>query len=161
MTAVDPLEFRKFAGHFATGIAVITALKPDGAPVGFTANSLTSLSLNPPLYLVCVTRDSDTLPVLLGAGCFGISLLSEAQQEVSSQFAGKGGAEKFSALPVESSPLGIPWLVGSVGHAECVVSAVYEGGDHVIVVGEVTSVKHAEGNPLLYFRGAYAALSNS
>jgi len=161
VTAVDPLEFRKFAGHFATGVAVITALSSDEQPVGFTANSLTSLSLSPPLYLVCITRDSDTLPVLLNSSCFGISLLSEEQQYLSNHFAGKGGAEKFTEVPVHASPLGIPWLQGAIGHAECVVTAVYEGGDHVIVVGEVTTVRHAEGKPLLYFRGSYAAVSSS
>jgi flavin reductase (DIM6/NTAB) family NADH-FMN oxidoreductase RutF len=156
---LDSREFRSFAGHFATGVAIITTLDESGTPVGFTANSLTSLSLDPPMFLVCVARDSGTLPSLLQHSRFGISFLSDAQRDLSIRFAGKGGGAKFSDTGFLESPGGIPWLAGALGHAECEVSTVYEGGDHMIVLGTVSTINFGEGEPLVYFRGDYAALS--
>ncbi|WP_226019029.1 alpha/beta fold hydrolase [Novosphingobium sp. FKTRR1] len=154
----DGRTLRDAMGCFATGITIVTALAPDGAPVGLTANSFTSVSLDPPLLLVCIANTAGTAPVLREAGYFGVNVLQTSQQPASNRFAGKG-EDRFAATPWASGEAGVPLLDGSLVSFECRRHAIHEGGDHFILVGEVTrACFEPRRDPLLYFRGKYRRL---
>ena len=156
---VDPHEYRKIIGGFATGISVITARDGNGAAVGMTANSLTSVSLEPVLLAVCFQRGSGTCDAIVETGAFVVNLLSEDQEDLSNRFARSADGDRFIGLDVRETDKGIPVFAGGLGHLECVVHDVLEGGDHLIVLGQVESGQTEEGRPLLYFKGAYRQLS--
>jgi flavin reductase (DIM6/NTAB) family NADH-FMN oxidoreductase RutF len=153
----DPVELRRAMGCFATGVTVITTRDQSGRPFGLTANAVTSLSLEPPLLLICVDRKAETFPHFFDSKIFVLNILSEDQEEVSRRFATSGG-EKFAGLDYRLGQLGTPVLAGTLGHIECQIIETIEGGDHVIHVGEVQTVEWHEGRPLLFFRGKYRAL---
>jgi flavin reductase (DIM6/NTAB) family NADH-FMN oxidoreductase RutF len=154
---VDPMEFRRTLGCFATGVTVITATDQDGNPRGLTANAFSSLSLDPTLILVCVDHRSDTFPVIGAASAFAVNILGEEQREVSQRFAQKG-ENKFEGLPHHSGETGAPIIEGALAVIECLVDQAHEAGDHTIFIGKVQHVEHADGKPLLFFRGNYANL---
>ena len=152
---VDKATFRAIMGSFAAGVTVITVKDVDGSPKGFTASSLTSLSLNPPLLLVCVDNGADTLPAMQEASVFAVNMLRHGEEEVSARFASKG-IDKFAVVDYVDGPLGTPILEGRViAYCECTVRAKYPGGDHTIFVGEIEHGTALEGSPLTYFRGTY------
>lgn len=154
----DARTLRDAMGCFATGITIVTALATDGTPVGLTANSFTSVSLDPPLLLVCIANTAGTAPVLRGATDFGVNVLQISQQQASNRFAGKG-EDRFAATPWGPGESGVPLLDGSLVSFECRTHAVHEGGDHFILVGEVTRAQfEPRRDPLLYFRGKYRRL---
>jgi flavin reductase (DIM6/NTAB) family NADH-FMN oxidoreductase RutF len=155
--AVDPMEFRRALGCFATGVTVITAMDREGNPRGLTANAFSSLSLEPTLILVCVDHRSDTFPVIGQASAFAVNILGEEQREVSQRFAGKG-ADKFAGVPYRAGGTGAPIIEGALAVIECLVESAHEAGDHTIFIGRVQSVEHGAGKPLLFFRGNYASL---
>jgi flavin reductase (DIM6/NTAB) family NADH-FMN oxidoreductase RutF len=145
-------------GCFATGITIVTAIAPDGTPVGLTANSFTSVSLDPPLLLVCIANTAGTAPILREGSHFGVNVLQTSQQQTSNRFAGKG-EDRFAATPWGPGEEGVPLLDGSLVSFECRSHAVHEGGDHFILVGEVTRAQfEPRRDPLLYFRGKYRRL---
>jgi flavin reductase (DIM6/NTAB) family NADH-FMN oxidoreductase RutF len=153
----DARTLRDAMGCFATGITIVTALAPDGTPVGLTANSFTSVSLDPPLLLVCVANGAGTAPVLREAAHFGVNVLQTSQLQSSNRFAGKG-EDRFAATPWGPGEAGVPLLDGSLVSFEW-AHAVHDGGDHVILVGEVTRAQfEPRRDPLLYFRGKYRRL---
>ena len=154
---IDPLDFRRTLGCFATGVTVITALDSEGKPRGLTANAFSSLSLDPPQILVCIDHRADTFPVISQAKTFAVNVLAEHQREVSQRFAGKG-EDKFEGVAYSAGDSGVPLLDGALAVIECRVEQAYEAGDHTIFIGEVQRVEHAEGKPLLFFRGNYANL---
>lgn len=158
---IDPREFRDTVGCFATGITIITTRQDDGAPVGLTANSFTSLSLDPPMVLFCLDNNVASFDAFQAGGHFAVNILSEKQQDLSSRFA-KSGPEKWDGVAFDSGDTGCPILPGSLACMECRVSSINEGGDHVIVVGEVLRLERAQEDamPLLYYRGGYANLSS-
>lgn len=154
----DARTLRDAMGCFATGITIVTALAPDGMPVGLTANSFTSVSLDPPLLLVCIANGAGTAPVLRQATHFGVNVLQTSQQQASNRFAGKG-EDRFAATPWSPGEAGVPLLDGSLVSFECRSHAVHDGGDHFILVGEVTRAQfEPRRDPLLYFRGKYRRL---
>lgn len=154
----DARTLRDAMGCFATGITIVTAVAPDGTPVGLTANSFTSVSLDPPLLLVCIANTAGTAPVLREASHFGVNVLQTSQQQTSNRFAGKG-EDRFAATPWGPGEQGVPLLDGSLVSFECCTHAVHEGGDHFILVGEVTRAQfEPRRDPLLYFRGKYRRL---
>jgi flavin reductase (DIM6/NTAB) family NADH-FMN oxidoreductase RutF/pimeloyl-ACP methyl ester carboxylesterase len=154
----DARTFRDALGCFATGVTVVTAIDPDGVPIGLTANSFTSVSLDPPLLLVCIANSSGSAAILRGADHFAVNVLQIGQQPTSNRFAGKG-EDRFAATPWEIGEFGTPVLVGSLGSFECVRDAVHEGGDHFILVGRVLkAIFEPRRDPLLYFRGKYRKL---
>jgi flavin reductase (DIM6/NTAB) family NADH-FMN oxidoreductase RutF len=156
--AVDRELYRAVAGAFPTGIAVVTAVDPDGEPRGLTTQSFVGLSTEPPLVLVSVDRTSRTLPALQHSRCFVINFLRAGAEEVSIMFASKRD-DKFAGLTWTPSPLanGAPILDECVvAVAECVVETVHEAGDHVVFIGRVVGGKLADGVPLMYYRRAYA-----
>ncbi len=151
---IDPTLFRRVLGTFAAGVTVVTTLGPDGQPLGLTATAFTSVSLVPPLVLVCIDKKSETYPHLGAASVFAANFLARDQEAVSHRFATSGG-DKFSGLPWRPGDLGAPILAGTIGHVECRIVHAFDGGDHTIFVGQVESAATAEGEPLVYFRGAY------
>lgn len=154
---VDPLEFRRALGCFATGVTIVTALDGDGAPRGLTANAFSSLSLDPTLVLVCVDHRSDTFPIIAQASSFAINILGEEQREVSQRFARKG-EDKFEGVSYHQGQTGVPLLEGALAVLECGRAQSYEAGDHTIFIGQVQHVEYGQGKPLLFFRGNYANL---
>lgn len=154
----DARTLRDAMGCFATGITIVTATDPDGKPVGLTANSFTSVSLDPPLLLVCIANTAGTAPVLREAAHFGVNVLQTSQQQSSNRFAGKG-EDRFAATPWSPGEAGVPLLDGSLVSFECRRHAVHDGGDHFILVGEVMRAQfEPRRDPLLYFRGKYRRL---
>lgn len=158
--AIDTTEFRQALGCFATGITVITTVDDDGAPVGLTANSFTSLSLDPPMVLFCLDRKVQSFDAFHSNRHFAVNILGEGQREVSARFA-MSGVEKWSGIEFETWDTGCPILLGCLANLECDIESIYEGGDHVIVVGEVRRLERADDGdgPLLYYRGGYTALN--
>ncbi len=154
----DARTFRDALGCFATGVTIVTAVAPDGSPIGLTANSFTSVSLDPPLLLVCIANSAGSADVLRYADCFGVNVLQIGQQPTSNRFAGKG-EDRFAATPWEPGEGGVPVLSGSLASFECKRFSVNDGGDHFILVGEVTRATfEPRRDPLLYFKGKYRRL---
>lgn len=160
MVAVDPRAFRNAMASFATGVTVVTAKTADGRPVGLTVSSFTSVSLEPPMVLFCLDRDTANLDTFC-EGPFAVNVLREDQKEVSIRFATRNG-EKWSLTQHETWDSGCPILTGCLANLECGVEHVHEGGDHVIIVGRVQRVAtNPGGQPLVYFRSAYAELGRA
>lgn len=154
--AVDPLEYRKIIGGFATGVAVVTTTH-QGERFGMTANSLTSVSLEPTLLLVCFVHGSRTGLAVRAAGHFGVNLLDDAQQDLSNRFASSSAT--FDGVDFETGDFEVPFFPGGLGRITCRVHEVVAGGDHDIVIGEVLSAEGGDGDPLLYFRGKYRGIA--
>jgi flavin reductase (DIM6/NTAB) family NADH-FMN oxidoreductase RutF len=156
-------EFRQAMGHFATGITVVTSVGAGGEPVGTTANAVSSLSLNPPLVLVCLDRASLTLEAIRGHGAFAVNVLAAPQRHLSANFARRGFAAAWEGVRHRPGSTGSPRLHDVLASLECTVEHRLPGGDHEIVVGRVTEVEVANSDaaPLLYWRGSYAALDDS
>ncbi|MCS0494765.1 flavin reductase family protein [Ancylobacter sp. MQZ15Z-1] len=155
--AISPGELRTFAGHFATGVAVVTTTDPGGALHGVTITAVTSLSLEPPLFLICLDQRSNTLAALLESGHFVLHFLSREQAAISRVFASKQ-SDKFAEIRHRPGRRGSPIIEDVVAAAECSIREVCPGGDHSIIIGAVDHVHVHGGEPLLYHRGAYAAL---
>ena len=157
VTALDAGELRRTLGSFATGVAVATTLDSEGIPRGFTANSFTSVSLDPPLVLVCVDKSASCYPAFAGTNHFGINILCEEQQQLSRAFASKS-TDKFADLPWVSGITGSPIFPDSTAWLDCELHDRVEAGDHLIVIGKVRSFGHsAAKRPLGYHRGSYIA----
>ena len=156
--AIDARELRNVMGHFITGVTIITTKNAAGKPFGLTANAFSSLSLNPPLVLVCVDNGVDCYACFEESKVFAVNFLAEGQDALSTRFATKG-IEKFEGVPHKSGEsCGVPLLEGAMGYIECKVVNSYEGGDHTIYVGEILSASAAGDRPLLFFKGKYHRL---
>lgn len=154
---IDSQAYRRTIGLFATGVTVITA-QAGGVTHGMTANSVTSVSLDPLLVLVCVDRRAKMCAVLAEAGRFAINILGEHQEPISRHFAGRPGD-----TPVPFASLdGVPTLHGTLATVACTVERTLDGGDHVIVLGNVDAISAAPQvrPPLLYFAGRYRRLAD-
>jgi flavin reductase (DIM6/NTAB) family NADH-FMN oxidoreductase RutF len=158
--SIEPRDFRDTVGCFATGITIITTVEADGSPVGLTANSFTSLSLDPPMVLFCLDHKVQSFDSFQAGRPFAVNILSNNQMDLSNRFA-KSGAEKWDGVAFDTWDTGSPILPGCLANMECQVSSINQGGDHVIVIGEVKRIDRAQGDvtPLLYYRGGYANLS--
>ncbi|MGW9130712.1 flavin reductase family protein [Streptomyces sp. NPDC055681] len=156
---VDPAEFRRVLGHFATGVTVVTAHTPDG-PAGFACQSFASLSLDPPLVTFMVARTSTTWPRIARAGAFCVNILGAEQGALCRGFA-VSGADKFAGVTYGAAPAtGSPLLASVPAWVDCRIQAVHTGGDHLIVVGRVEALGAADGvAPLLFHRGAFGRFS--
>lgn len=147
-------------GSFTTGVCVIGATREDGAPIGMTVNSFSSVSLSPPSILVCLGADAPRSQAIIAAGRFTISVLSQNHETLSNHFAcpGEGLVPEGAWTAGEN---GAPLITGAVATFECDLDTTHQSGDHVIVIGRVTQVVTAdERQPLLYFRGAYRQLGS-
>lgn len=153
--AFDSRAFRNALGQFATGVTVITVKGPEGLH-GMTANAFTSVSLDPPLVLVCIDKRNRTHSLIQEVGKFGVSVLAEDHENVSRHFAGA------RELPIDvtfiEEGLGTPVIKESLAWLDCTVWRTYDGGDHTIIVGKVEALDAPGGKPLIFFQGAYRRL---
>ena len=154
---VDEALFKKAMSHFLSGVTVVTT-EQEGTLYGMTVASFASLSLNPPLVLICVGRNMQTHDAIAAAGRFGVSILSSEQQHVSNQFASRSD-DKFKDIPYHRGASGVPLLDGAICALECRLHGQLDGGDHSIFVGLVESAETADGAPLAYFRSGYRELA--
>ena len=151
----DEPSYRTVLGHFATGVTIITAM--DGnEPIGVSANSFSSVSLDPPLVLFCASKDSSTWPRIEAAGKFTVNILNEHQEDVCRVFATKG-ADRFTTVGWrQATHSGAPILDRVLAWIDCEIDAEHAAGDHIIVVGRVQEVGvERDGKPLVFFRGGY------
>ncbi len=154
----DPRTLRDALGCFATGVTVVTGLDEEERPAGLTVNSFTSVSLDPPLLLVCLHKEAASAGALVGASHFAINVLQTGQQPASITFSTRV-EDRFGCTPWSRGEAGAPILAESLCVFECERYAVYDGGDHHILVGQVVKASFDAGlDPLLYFRGSYRRL---
>jgi flavin reductase (DIM6/NTAB) family NADH-FMN oxidoreductase RutF len=159
--SVTPAAFRAALGSFVTGVTVMTT-EADGVPHGMTANAVSSVSLEPPMVLVCVDRTAHMASVVERAGRFALSLLAADQATVSTRFADASrglGAREFDGVEVTRGSLGVPLLTGAVAHVECEVDRIVPAGDHLVVLGAVVALDSTLREPLAYLRGAYGTFA--
>ncbi len=155
----DSKEFRKALGHFATGVTVVTLWR-DGALHGMTANAFSSVSLDPPLVLVCVAKTGSTHSVIQSGGRFAVNILAEDQEHLSRFFAG----DRDPSVEIELKEVAgakSPILGGAIAWLDCELWQSYDGGDHTIFVARVEALEVPGGRPLLFFGGRYARLPES
>lgn len=151
IATVDPRQLRRALGRFATGVLIVTTRWGERVH-GMTANSFTSVSLTPPLVLICVDERAAMREALLETGHYGLSVLGRDQQHLSRHFSSRNGPE----LEVAFEDLdGVPVIAGALARFSCRITRTLDAGDHLIVIGEVTGHRHDEGDPLLYFGGSY------
>ena len=149
---------RDALGRFATGVTVVTATGPDG-PVGITANSFASVSLDPALVLWSPAKSSSRFPVFAEAGHFAIHVLGAEQRDLAAHFVRHG--TEFDATGWQPGPGGVPLIPGCLARFACRRSAVHDAGDHVIVVGEVLEAAYRDGSPLVFQGGAYGGFARA
>ena len=150
--------FRKAMGSFATGVTVITTRSVVGKPWGFTVNSFTSVSLNPPLVLFCVGNGGESFANVDSSDFFAVNYLAEDQEAISRQFAARGVTDRFAGVAYREGLHGTPLIEGTLGSVECRKVASHLAGDHVVVVCEVLEAELHEGPPLLFFRSGYGRI---
>jgi len=158
--AVTPDELRLAMAQFATGVTIVTSRDGADVPVGTTANAVCSVSLDPPLVLVCLDRKSLTLQALRNHGAFVLNVLGEAQRDLCGAFARRGSDGAWDGVPRHLCATATPALSEALATLDCSVERIYPGGDHEIVIGRVIETCIQEGSaPLLFHRGAYARLA--
>jgi flavin reductase (DIM6/NTAB) family NADH-FMN oxidoreductase RutF len=152
-------EFRDALGRWASGVTVVTSRSGERVH-GMTVSAFSSVSLDPPLVLVCADKDSDTCTLIAESGVFAVNILARGQDELSQRFAAQGNeARRFDGLAVERAVTGAPLLRG-LASLDCTLVGTHDAGDHVIYVGRVEALRRfADGEPLLYYRGAYRTLA--
>lgn len=160
---IDSRALRSVLGKFTTGVVVVTARTGEGLPVGMTANSFTSVSLEPPLVSFCVSRASQLHPLFTNASDFAVNVLADSQRELSKRFA-RPGLDRFGSLSYEEGRNGIPVFPGSLAVIECATASVVAAGDHDIILGSVIALTALTADageiqfPLVFFNGAYRRL---
>lgn len=152
--SIDPSEFRRILGHWVTGVAVVASTTESGDPCGFTANAFTSLSLEPPLVLVCVDRAADSLAGIRDTGRFTVNVLGSEDERLARHFAADSDA-KFDGVAWSTAITGAPVLEDALAWVDCRVANEVAGGDHVIFIGEVVGGDAIDGEPLIFYRGGY------
>ena len=157
---LDGKELRRLMGHFATGVTIITTKGADGTPYGLTANAFTSLSLDPPLCLVCVDRRAESFAHFYDSKVFTVNILTREQEDLSNRFA-KSGGDKFTGVATVPGHHGAPLIAGALAHIECVITDTLEGGDHVVHVGRIERFDVRDGDPLLFYQGRYRRLADA
>lgn len=156
---IDPIALRRAFGTFVTGVTVITTLEADGTPRGMTANSFTSVSLDPPLLLVCVAKSASSYAVFKAADCFAVNILHEGQADVSATFASKA-QNKFQSVNHDRAHTGAPVLTDSLTWFDCSLHSAMDAGDHAILIGQVRAFGTSPAAPLGFCRGRYASVKD-
>ena len=151
----DPQAFRAALGTFTTGVTIVTTQAEDGSPVGITANSFNSVSLNPPLVLWSLSKNARSLPIFSSGRHWNVHVLSTEQESLSGRFA-RQGEDKFGEIQLDTGISGAPLLQDCTARFQCRTAFQYEGGDHVIFVGEVLAFDHTDRAPLAFQSGQYA-----
>jgi flavin reductase (DIM6/NTAB) family NADH-FMN oxidoreductase RutF len=162
-SAIETGDLRRALGGFVTGITVVTSRAPDGRTAGVTVNSFCSVSLEPPLVLWCLSRTAPSYSVFLDASHFAIHVLAEDQGDLSARFSGQANLngrtrDKFAGLELPDGLGGAPLLADVVARYECRLERRYDGGDHLIMVGEVERYSHTDRPPLLFHAGRHRGL---
>jgi flavin reductase (DIM6/NTAB) family NADH-FMN oxidoreductase RutF len=155
---VGPDDFRRVLGHFATGVTILTTCDGDRRPTGLTCSAFSSVSLDPPLVMVCVDHKSQSFPAIRDGARFAVNILGAHQEALSRRFASTR-LDKFDGVPHTITDMGLPLVEGAVAHLECVTVNAHVAGDHTIFVGRVERAWVPSGEPLLYFKGKYQRLS--
>jgi 4-nitrophenol 2-monooxygenase / 4-nitrocatechol 4-monooxygenase, reductase component len=154
---LDDAQFKLAMSHFASGVTIVTT-EHDGKPYGLTVASFASLSLHPPLVLVCIEKSVKSHDALSASKKFGVSILGAGQIEISNRFASKLD-DKFAGIATARGDLGVPLIDGALCALECRVREQLPGGDHTIFIGEVVNAEVREGAPLVYFRSGYRQIN--
>lgn len=156
---LDPGHYRRVLGQYPTGVSVITAIAPDGSPVGMTVGTFTSVSLDPPLVAFLPMKGSRAFATIVEAGRFAVNVLAGDQVALCRRFASRGG-DKFDSVAWRPSPLGSPVLLDAPAWIDCELESVFELGDHAMVVGRVSELDVERSvAPLMYFQGGYGRFS--
>ncbi len=158
MSDLDPRDFRAALGRFASGVTVVSTLD-DGRPFGMTVSAFSSVSLEPPLVLVCIAHKAANHDRIARVGRYGVTLLAADQQVLSNHFAGRPDTSLDVRWEVDG--WGAPRLLGGLAFLDCAVHEAVRAGDHTIYVGRVEGVAVADGAPLVYWRGGYRALADA
>ena len=162
MLAAD--DFRRVLGHLPSGVSIVTTIDAAGQPNGLTASAVASVSLHPPLVLVCVSQAAQCYPAFSAAGKFAVNVLALTHEALARRFAtSAAGSEKFQGVAYRRGRLGLPLLEGALAELECTVVHAYPGGDHTIFVGqvEVGDAAVVAQDPLLYYRGKFRRLDGA
>jgi flavin-dependent trigonelline monooxygenase, reductase component len=154
LTGSNAHAIRGAFSNFLTGVTVVCTIDRNGRARGFTANSFTSVSLDPPLVLVCLAKTASSHDIFRQCDSFSVNVLSEQQRELSKVFASKS-ADKFSKVDIRSAATGAPVIAGCLSWFDCTVFDCVEAGDHIILVGRVESFLGGQGAPLGFWRGNY------
>jgi flavin reductase (DIM6/NTAB) family NADH-FMN oxidoreductase RutF len=156
---VTQSEFRDAWGRFATGVTIITSAEPDGGTHGMTANGVLSVSLDPPLALVCVDKSRNTHRYISDDGWFGISIVREDQADIAMYYV-RDAADRTGdvEVPLEQRDEGPPVIAGALAAMSCKVVAAHDAGDHTIFVGEAVQLTTNDGDPLLYYTGKFGRI---
>ena len=155
----DNLEYRKTLGKFVTGVTIITTCEKDGTPRGFTANSFTSVSLEPPLILICIGDFNEGLELFKNSEYFAVNILKESQVDISNLFA-QPLKNKFEEIEGSNSKFGVPIIKGALAWLECKNFDQKRSGDHLILIGNVKNFHNEGGYPLAYYNGNYISFNN-
>ncbi|MDB5081608.1 MAG: putative flavin reductase [Chloroflexi bacterium] len=166
MIPFTPQDFRTTMSHFASGVTVVTTLAKDGTYHGITVSSFTSVSLNPPLVLICIDKNAAAHQILPASGFFCVNFLHEDQVNLSNRFAGRDPQRSFDDIPLITSATGAPVFAEGLGFVDCRISNTYDGGDHTIFLGEVIQLGAADPvletgeprSPLIYYKSNYRFL---
>ncbi|MEQ9088840.1 MAG: flavin reductase family protein [Alphaproteobacteria bacterium] len=151
-------DLRHGFGAFATGVTIVTARSEDGVPVGCTANSFSSVSVDPPLLLWNIAESAQSYQAYREARHFGVNILARDQMELAMRFA-TPEVDKFADGTWTDGLAGVPILDGALAHFECSTEAIYPGGDHAIVLGRIHRFRWSDGQPLLFYRGKFPQLA--
>jgi flavin reductase (DIM6/NTAB) family NADH-FMN oxidoreductase RutF len=157
--AISKDEFRAALGSFASGVTVVTTKDSDGKLHGMTVSAFCSVSMNPPLILICILKETPCYYAFEEAKAFVVNILSESQQHLSNHFASRQH-DKFTGIAHNSGILGLPVLDDCLVNLECSLKHSYDGGDHTIFVGEIQKATVKDGKPLAYFHGKYREISD-
>ncbi|NCY16357.1 MAG: flavin reductase [Actinobacteria bacterium] len=156
--AIDSAKYRQVLGHFPTGVVIVTAMTDDG-PAGMAIGSFSSLSLDPAQVLYCPAKTSGSWAKLRTSPNFCVNVLAEDQEDVCRIFGGRN-EDKFAEIGWKRSANGSPLINGVLAYIDCTISAIVDGGDHDIVIGDVTDLEVVhEGSPLIFFRGGYGRVT--
>ena len=157
---VTPAEFRRACGRFATGVTIASVVDAQGTPRGLTVSSFTSVSLDPPLILICLGHRVSAIDAFRASAHFGINVLAEDQRDLAERFSQKG-QDRFDGLDWLPGKTGVPILAGVLAAIECAVRQRIAAGDHDVFVGEMVRARVARGAPLIHFAGQYWRLDVS
>lgn len=153
-------KFRDICGSFATGVTVVTTKGKNDKPIGMTANSFTSLSLEPPLVLFNIDKKASLYNDFMTNNCFAVNILSSDQQELSRKFS-KRGVDRFQGVSYTEDITGAPILIDTLGYFDCLIKERVDSGDHIIVIGEVQNGELGDGKPLVFYQGKYTQIVNN
>ncbi len=156
---VSPQAFLRACAQFATGVAIVSVLDSSGTPHGMTVNSFTSVSLEPPLILVCIDHKARILETLQESELFAINILRETQEFLSQRFA-RPGEDRFGTVEWYPGETRAPLIPGALATMECAIAQRVDAGDHTILIGEVVNAIRHEGRPLIYFSSSYQVLES-